>query len=391
MLSFGYWFVWLFIFSIPCENIIVVDRIGTIGKLVGVMAFIAGIITVITYGKIRKALVEHRILYCWFYWSLLTCLWSIDINQSLVRCFTYGQLILMIWLLWQMTQGKEKVDGLLCAYIVGSCVSIGFTIYNYAANNQVVWQRYSADGFDPNELGLMLSLGIPISLYLAYSTTRLICIFLFRIFFIFAWVAIILTASRAAFVCAVIASLYALIYLIKISFRSKIIITLFFLSTMPFIFQWLPETSMNRLATIEGEVRSGTLNNRMTIWKEGVNVAIDNILIGTGAGTFSIAVEKRLKHSVVAHNLYLTILVEQGIIGFVLFSLYVTMVTKTILQMPKVEKYFWLTTIVVWAVGVFTLTWDGRKATWFILAMPLMHKAVLEKYGNTIEIKKRYL
>jgi O-antigen ligase len=391
MLSFGYWLVWLFIFSIPCENIIVVDRIGTIGKLVGVMAFIAGIITVITYGKIRKALVEHRILYCWFYWSLLTCLWSIDINQSLLRCFTYGQLILMIWLLWQMTQGKEKVDGLLCAYIAGSYVSIGFTIYNYAANNQVVWQRYSADGFDPNELGLMLSLGIPISLYLAYSTKRLICIFLFRLFFVSAWVAIILTASRAAFVCAVIASLYAFIYLIKISFRSKIIITLFFLSTMPFIFQWLPETSMNRLATIEGEVRSGTLNNRMTIWKEGVYVAIDNILIGTGAGTFSIAVEKSLKHSAVAHNLYLTILVEQGIIGFVLFSLYVTMVTKTILQMPKVEKYFWLITIVVWAVGVFTLTWDGRKATWFILAMPLMHRAVLEKYGNTIEIKKRYL
>ena len=129
----------------------------------------------------------------------------------------------------------------------------------------------------------------------------------------------------------------------------------------------------------------------LLLQEEGVNVAIDNILIGTGAGTFSIAVEKRLKHSVVAHNLYLTILVEQGIIGFVLFSLYVTMVTKTILQMPKVEKYFWLTTIVVWAVGVFTLTWDGRKATWFILAMPLMHKAVLEKYGNTIEIKKRYL
>ena len=71
----------------------------------------------------------------------------------------------------------------------------------------------------------------------------------------------------------------------------------------------------------------------------------------------------------VAHNTYLSVLVEEGLVGFVLFAAILWIVFRTAWRQPKWERRFWLTVLTVWAIGASTLTWEHRKTTWLFMTL----------------------
>ncbi len=71
----------------------------------------------------------------------------------------------------------------------------------------------------------------------------------------------------------------------------------------------------------------------------------------------------------VAHNTYLSVLVEEGLVGFVLFAAILWIVFRTAWRQPKWERRFWLTVLAVWAIGASTLTWEHRKTTWLFMTL----------------------
>jgi hypothetical protein len=38
-------------------------------------------------------------------------------------------------------------------------------------------------------------------------------------------------------------------------------------------------------------------------------------------------------------------------------------------RLPYLEKWLWIVLLVTWMVGVSALTWEYRKATWFLFGM----------------------
>jgi O-antigen ligase len=100
-----------------------------------------------------------------------------------------------------------------------------------------------------------------------------------------------------------------------------------------------------------------------------------------GAGAFQDAVEPLLsyyddQHAYVAHNTFLSVLTELGIIGISLFLAVLACVLAAAFQItPRLERETWLIALGVWAVGVFTLTWENRKTTWIIFALILQSSA----------------
>jgi len=218
----GLAFIWLFVFFIPCESVVMIPGVGTVSRMVGLQSFTVGMIATLYLNRIRTLLAVHWVLFVFMLWSLLTYVWSINPEQSLVRCWTYGQLMVMVWLLWQWTPDVFSIMRLFMAYVAGAYVSIGFTFYNFLSNKQVVWQRYSATGFDPNELGLILALGIPISWYVSLKAEKFWQIIAFRFYFIAAASAIVLTASRMAVITAILASLFIIFTFTHLSNKSKI-------------------------------------------------------------------------------------------------------------------------------------------------------------------------
>lgn len=99
-------------------------------------------------------------------------------------------------------------------------------------------------------------------------------------------------------------------------------------------------------------------------------------LIGTGSGTFKAAVDYKDKS---AHNTYLAILIESGAIGLGLFILVALTSALHLKELPRTERMFYLTLLIVLGVGITTMSWEIKKPTWFILTMVMVHAAVFIK------------
>jgi len=208
--------------------------------------------------------------------------------------------------------------------------------------------------------------------------------FSMRFYVLGAWAAILLTASRTAFICGSISSSFIFISSEKLSPKMKFLFLVAIVTIVPISLAYLvPETSIERLYTIGSSISSGTINDRTTIWKYGLKVFFDHFLVGTGINTFPLAVKHYLGTEIVAHNLYLTIATEQGIIGFLIFALFLSLIIMRVLATPSLERKFMLTVLFTWALGVFTLTWDGRKTSWVVLVM-------LMSYAKSMHTKKGF-
>ena len=106
-------------------------------------------------------------------------------------------------------------------------------------------------------------------------------------------------------------------------------------------------------------------------------------LRGVGAGAYAPAVGHMLGLSSASdatdsgdhvshldpHNTFLSVLAEQGAVGFALFfALLLTLVLST-WRLSKMDRVFWLCILLTWAIGASYLSWEQRKPTWVIFGL----------------------
>ena len=77
-----------------------------------------------------------------------------------------------------------------------------------------------------------------------------------------------------------------------------------------------PLSSFQRLGTTGTEVTQGDLNGRTEQWRQGIRAFMEHPVQGVGTDMYR-SVNTLNK---VAHNSYLSVLVEEGLIGFVMFA-----------------------------------------------------------------------
>jgi O-antigen ligase len=100
--------------------------------------------------------------------------------------------------------------------------------------------------------------------------------------------------------------------------------------------------------------------------------------LGVGAAGFRDSVSRALSEPIVAHNTFLSVLVEQGVIGFTLFCALLGVLGLSVSAMPSLPRRFWIVILGVWVVGVSSLTWELRKPTWFFFGLLMAQWASLE-------------
>jgi O-antigen ligase len=369
--------LWLLVFAMPWEDAITISGFGTSVRLIGMVTLGLGVLAIIERGKVRRPTAVHVIMGVFVLLAALSFLWSLYPEGTLVEAFSYIQLLTMVWLIWELAPGVQEQMRLMRAYVLGTFVSGVDTLYLFLAHQESVYQRYAGAKLDANDLGLIMALSIPMSYYLLLQNQGRM-VWVYRLHLILAGTTILLTASRGATLATAVALIIVPLTQARLTGRQRVtlLVTLSLLAGGALYF--VPASSWDRLSTLPSEFEQGTFTGRTIIWRAGWEIFRAHPFVGIGANAFRVVVSRVLEEPIrlgerdpapPAHNTFLSVLVEEGILGFVIFCALLGALALALRGMPPFPQRLWVVSLAVWVVGVSSLTWEMRKPTWFFFGL----------------------
>ena len=366
----------LLIFVIPFENTVEVRSVGTISRFIGLLAAAIWLLAVVVEGDFRRPNLFVGLVTAFVAWSCLSLFWSIDPETTVGFAFTYIQLLVFVLLLWDLYRTTPAIRAGLQAYVLGAWVAIGSLLFNLAIGRHGAVNRYTVGGFNADHAGLLLAIGMPIAwglaLLMASQRRGGILRWLNLAYMPLAFLGIALTATRTALIATIPAIVFAIASLGRLSMGRRMFIGLFAVGGVLAIVPLIPQTSVERFLTTGSEISTGALGGRGHIWKVGLQTYGQRPVLGVGAGAFKAAVGV----GKVAHNAFISILVELGIVGLTLWLWIVGVALLQTQKHPPWGTRFWVTVMVIWTLGASSLSWENKKLTWLVLTLTAASGAV---------------
>ena len=378
MRNFSFLLSLVLIFAMPWENIIAVGGISVLTISTGIIMAAVWLVSAPKVG-FRKLRPFHMVVFLFILWNAASFFWSVEVDNTVLRIKTYVQVGIMIWILWDLYTTPKALKAGLQAYVLGAYVSIGSTIFNYLKGIEYKGLRYSATGFNANDLGLILALGIPVAWYLAVSKGNGEKAGALR-FINFAYVpvailAILLTASRGSLIAVFPTFLFLVWSLTRFKVYQRVLLLVALMGALFMVMPIVPQSSFQRLGTMGASIAEADLHGRVDIWGAGIRALSEHPVLGIGSGTFRTGVES----GKVAHNSFISVLVEVGMIGFVLFAAILAFAVYEAMHQQRWDSIFWLTVLLVWALGLSVHTWEQEKITWLFLGLAVISANILTK------------
>lgn len=367
MISLAYAALWIFVFSVPWERIIVLPGLSIVSRTAGALALGSALLAVVVSGSVRRWHGLHVAALLFVIWAGFS-LMVLHITGMPQKYWTYVQLLAMMWMIWELAPSEKRLVGLLTAYLSGAYVAAIGTLVVYRTQAGAM-RRFSAGGADPNDLAMSLALGLPTAWYLAMTTRRPLLRWASRAYLPVALIVIGLTGSRGGLVATMVALLIVPLTMTKLSpGRLAAAIVILGLSGALAV-AYVPETLWQRFASTGTEVEDLHFGGRFKLWVAGVHAFTQRPLMGYGTSGFIKAITPELgRLSQVAHNSFLSVLVENGTVGLLLYLVMFAAVFLAILNLPPFQRRFALVLFATLLVAMLPLTWEDHKIVWFTLA-----------------------
>ena len=380
----------VFIFMTPWQGVVNLPGIGTAAKFAGLAVAAVWVAAVVIQGQFRKPAPFHIAVYLFLLWNMVSTFWSADTSRTVFHLITWAQLFGLVLIIWDLYTSRAALLAGLQAYILGAFVAVGSAVANFLAGNAFYtpYQRFSSSNeATPDGFGFILALGIPVAWYLASSISTNKVGYFFKLlnyaYIPAAFVGIALSGTRTALIAAIPGMVFGITTLSRVRRPARVLLILLFVA---FLFVFLPyvETlsSFQRLGTTIDEITAGDLTGRTAIWRDGFASFAARPIFGVGSNMY------RSINSVgkLAHNSFLSVLVEVGLVGFVLFMSILTIAFIQAWIQPKWDRRFWFTMLVVWTIGASTLTWEHRKTTWIFLSLLVASAALLSYQDEDVPV-----
>lgn len=370
----AYWASLILIGSIPGLFIAFSDKtLGSINRLIGGLVVLLWVLAAISSGRFRRLRLFHFLAITFALWSTISVWWSV-VPDDTPFPLNVPQGAALTFLLWDIYRTKARVEAGMQAFLLGGYISIVTTTYNFLHGDQARhWEkRFAGSGFDPNDIALLLAIGIPIAAYLAAERTRPLFLRLLNFLYpVGAGLVIILSGSRGALVAAVPAYLFYLATVARMGRGWRIAVCTVMLGAVIGATQMNLSEPLQRLGTVTNSASEDHLSGRADLWRAGWVVYGEHPLLGIGGGAFGEATKPLtgFGQALIAHNTYLSVLTELGPFGFLMFLGMLVTVVGGALRQPLPMRQASLLALLVWAIGVFALSWEFRSQTWFLFAL----------------------
>ena len=372
-----------FIFVLPWEDTVPLIGGLVLSRWIGLLAFATTLMRVAVAPNRKKLFALHYGMLAFAGWSGLSIFWSVDWDSTLARIGTYLQLLVLAWLVWEVAATETRVLGLLQSYVFGASVcSIG-AIANLMmgrSSGQVADPlatidtfRYTIDGVNPNDLGLILALSIPMTFYLRARKTGALTALLYCLQFVLCVTVILLTGSRGAMLAAIAALVMFPLTVSKLPRWQRLASIVMCAAVIVCGVSIVPKETWTRLLNVGSEISEGTMTHRTQIWAASVEVFRDHAFLGVGSGGHMAAVANIVGEAWVAHNTFISVLVELGVIGELLLLALLAIALYCAVGMRNQERLLWVVLLATWSIGVAGATWEYRKVTWFLFSLLAAH------------------
>jgi O-antigen ligase len=261
-------------------------------------------------------------------WSTLSMVWAEHSSAALNASFRYLQDLLLFLIVFTAIRKREHAVWMTSAFVAGATIAAVFAIIYHPNPGEYDVARASGTVGDPNELAAVLVAGIILAgilvvllkrsplLRLGAAGAALLCA-----------LGLFITFSRGGLValgCAMIASVF-----VAGRWRPVLVTAMTSVAVLgvAYFALFAPQESRDRITKLDG----GT--GRTDIWRIGGRMVSAHPVRGVGSGNFALVSGHYLlrkpgyvrrdffiREPKVAHNMYLHVLAELGVVGLTLFA-----------------------------------------------------------------------
>ena len=237
---------------------------------------------------------------------------------------------------------EEQFHGMIVAVSVAATILALYGIYQYFggvdvkegwvdiySNSPIRARAYSLFG-NPNIFAEYLVMAIPLTVGIFWSTKRDGVRLLFLAMFVLQMASLIMTMSRGGWLGIGVAA-FVFICLVR---KELLLLAIPLMGAAVYV---VPTSIVNRFMTIFDFADSST-SYRFKIWETTETIIHNHLLVGLGLGyrPFKMVFEQYLRGMGIfhAHNAFLQIFAEMGIIGFVLFLIFMVSIFVNLARYP---------------------------------------------------------
>lgn len=375
--------VLLFVLALPIENMIVLPGVGTLSSGAGLLMVAVSWPAFLTRGgfSFRRPPVAVAIFAAYVLWAFMSLIWTVEASSTLPYAITFAQLFLFVLILWQVCLTRAQWQAVQVAYIIGCTIAAADGFRNMLTDQEAAFQRFAVSNTDPNDYALALVIAIPMAWQL-FAANRGWSRIAYFLYIPVALVAVILSASRGGALAAAVALLVAPFGLRVLDRDAKRVLLMFAIAGMGAVpFLWtdiepIVSSNIERISTLGDELTSGTLNERSSIWAVGMEAFSSRPILGVGGGAFRAAIETEAGMRQPAHNTFISVTVELGSVGLLLFVSIIVVAALPLLRRLSSDTVPSLLMLAALLVGVMSLTWEIRKPTWLVIGLLLTLRSI---------------
>jgi hypothetical protein len=378
------------VFSVPWEAGIQFHALGTGSKLLGFVASAVWLVSLLGRGRVRAFDQFHHVYFLFLVWSGLTLFWSIDTNATSTGFLTYAQIFVMAIMVWDLFDTRRAIDTAVQMYVLGAYVTSGSLILKYLTSPgpkcAVCHSRINALGFQTDGIALIVAIAAPAAWYLAMAPGRSRGSRLLRIvnagYLPVGLMGIALTGTRGATLASIPTALLIIWSLRHATRRLRAIALVTVACAVLLLIGYAPSLQLNRIATATSATQLGqqgsSLGDRWYIWVASTRVFLGHPFVGVGVDSHRAAVAPLLGQETVykdylkeAHNTYLSVLVETGMVGFALLLALILSVVRRVRSLTGWDRWYWSTQLGVLAIGAMSLSLEDSKSIWIFMSLAI--------------------